>query len=145
MKKNTCLKKLELNSKSYNRKEFLLALKKMRSEIYVSATSNGISLILLGNDIPLESLKETKDCECLTKQAKVQIDEYFQGKRKYFSIPLDYSKVSKFACRVLKEAIQIPFGETRTYSWLAKKSGSPKSFRAVGQVMRRNPFLLFVP
>lgn len=145
MKNKTCLKKSGLNFKSFRKKEILLALEKMRNKIYVSATSNGISLTLLGNDVPLEGFKKTKDSEYLVEQAKIQIEEYFKGERKSFSVPLDYSKISKFSFRVLKEAIQIPFGETRTYSWLAKKSGSPKSFRAVGQVMRRNPFLLFVP
>ncbi|MED5579884.1 MAG: methylated-DNA--[protein]-cysteine S-methyltransferase [Nitrospinota bacterium] len=117
----------------------------MRNEIYISATSNGIDSILLSNDVSSEDSKKKRDSEYLIEQAKTQLEEYFQGKRKSFSTPLDYSKVSKFSRRVLKEARQIPFGETRTYSWLAKKSGNPKSFRAVGQVMSRNPFLLFVP
>ena len=73
-----------------------------------------------------------------------QIEEYFQGTRKSWDVVLDLEDATAFFRRAWDACQSIPFGETRTYSWLAKKSGSPKSFRAVGQVMRRNPFLLFV-
>lgn len=43
------------------------------------------------------------------------------------------------ACR------SIPYGETRTYAWLAKKAGSPNAARAAGQAMRRNPMPVVVP
>ncbi|MBL9140836.1 MAG: methylated-DNA--[protein]-cysteine S-methyltransferase [Phycisphaerae bacterium] len=43
------------------------------------------------------------------------------------------------ACR------SIPYGQTRTYAWLAKKAGSPNAARAAGQAMRRNPLPVVVP
>jgi O-6-methylguanine DNA methyltransferase len=39
----------------------------------------------------------------------------------------------------------IPFGQTRTYKWVAKKVGRPKAFRAVGNILNRNPYPLVVP
>lgn len=52
--------------------------------------------------------------------------------------PLFYQKVWK-ACA------QIPSGETRSYSWIAKKIGSPGASRAVGQALARNPFAPVIP
>lgn len=43
------------------------------------------------------------------------------------------------ACRT------IPYGQTRTYAWLAEQAGSPRAVRAAGQAMRRNPMPVVVP
>ncbi len=39
----------------------------------------------------------------------------------------------------------MPYGETRSYKWLAGEAGSPRAYRAVGQAMAKNPFPLVVP
>ena len=46
---------------------------------------------------------------------------------------------------VLKITSTIPFGETRSYSWVAKKAGRPKAVRAVGQALNKNPYLILIP
>ena len=46
---------------------------------------------------------------------------------------------------IYKTAIAIPFGETRTYKWLAEKTGRTRASRAVGSAMAKNPFLLVMP
>ena len=117
----------------------------MMLHISISITSRGIGSVRLQSEPPFQNLDKKKSINRLELKARNQLEEYFKGDRKIFSLPLDYKKCSHFASSILKETLQIPYGETRTYSWLAKKSGNPKSFRAVGQVMRRNPFLLFVP
>ena len=81
----------------------------------------------------------------LTSQALFQIDEYLQGKRKVFSLPIDWRIFQPFQLRVVKAAIQVPFGQTITYGDLAKAIGQPKAARAVGGVMSRNPILLIIP
>ena len=50
-----------------------------------------------------------------------------------------------FQFKVLKVTASIPFGETRTYQWVARTIGSPKAARAVGQALRRNPYPVVVP
>jgi methylated-DNA-[protein]-cysteine S-methyltransferase len=50
-----------------------------------------------------------------------------------------------FQWKVLKAAMQIPFGETRSYKWVAQKIGRPKAVRAVGQALRRNPYPILIP
>jgi methylated-DNA-[protein]-cysteine S-methyltransferase len=58
---------------------------------------------------------------------------------------VDISDLTPFEQAVLKAAAQIPPGEVRSYSWLAKAIGRPRAARAVGQVMARNPMPLFFP
>ena len=50
-----------------------------------------------------------------------------------------------FYQKVWRACLEIPRGETRTYGWIAKKIGSPKSARAVGQALSKNPFAPSVP
>ena len=53
--------------------------------------------------------------------------------------------LNAFDLRVLKEITKIPFGQVRTYKWVAKKIGSPKSSRAVGNSLKKNPYPLVIP
>jgi len=55
------------------------------------------------------------------------------------------SKLTKFQWKVLAVTMTIPLGETRSYQWVARKIGSPKAVRAVGQALRRNPYPLIIP
>ncbi len=50
-----------------------------------------------------------------------------------------------FTRRVYNVVLKIPLGETRTYQWVAWRSGSPGAARAVGQVLKRNPYPLIIP
>jgi O-6-methylguanine DNA methyltransferase len=54
-------------------------------------------------------------------------------------------KLTSFERQVLKAVLEIPFGETRSYSWVAGRIGRPKAVRAVGQALRKNPFPLIIP
>ena len=80
----------------------------------------------------------------LLKEACRQLDEYFQGKRKQFDLPINY-KGTPFQEKVWRELQNIPYGETRSYEDIAIKIGSPKADRAVGQANNRNPILLLIP
>ncbi len=52
---------------------------------------------------------------------------------------------TKFEKKVLKIVSTIPIGQTRSYKWVAQKAGKPKAVRAVGQVLKKNPFPLLIP
>lgn len=54
-------------------------------------------------------------------------------------------KYPLFYQKVWMECLKIPKGKTKTYGWIAKKIGSPKAARAVGQALAKNPFAPFVP
>jgi len=53
--------------------------------------------------------------------------------------------LTKFQWKVLEATAAIPLGETRSYKWIAQKIGKPKSVRAVGQALKKNPFPLIIP
>ena len=55
------------------------------------------------------------------------------------------STLTNFEWKVLKTALSIPLGQTRSYSWVARKIGRPQAVRAVGQALRRNPYPLLIP
>ena len=76
----------------------------------------------------------------------VDIKNHFLGKPLHF--PFDYlesSRMSPFFRKVYESAHRIPSGTVVTYQELAKKAGSPKASRAVGQAMARNPLPLLIP
>jgi len=53
--------------------------------------------------------------------------------------------MTPFAKKVYKVVLKIPLGEVRTYKWIAKKIGHPQAYRAVGQVLKNNPYPLIIP
>ena len=73
-----------------------------------------------------------------------QLNEYFFEGRKNFSIQYRLP-FTGFRSEVFKEMIKIPYGECVTYSYLAKKVGNPKAYRAVGSSCGKNPLPLVVP
>ena len=53
--------------------------------------------------------------------------------------------MTRFEEKVYTVVKKIPFGETRTYKWVAKKIGTSKASRAVGNALNKNPFPIIVP
>jgi len=53
--------------------------------------------------------------------------------------------MTSFTIKVYKAVLSIPLGEVRSYKWVARKAGRPKAFRAVGQVLKNNPYPLIIP
>ncbi len=54
-------------------------------------------------------------------------------------------QLTDFEWQVLRAALTIPLGETRSYQWIARKIGRPRAVRAVGQALRKNPYPLIIP
>lgn len=52
---------------------------------------------------------------------------------------------SSFQLRVWEAALKIPFGSTRSYSWVARRIGSPRALRAVGTALKNNPYPMVIP
>jgi len=74
-----------------------------------------------------------------------RIRGYLAGKVVSFSDKLDLSGASPFQRRVWEVERSIPYGETRTYAWIARKLGMPKAARAVGQALAKNPLPIIIP
>ncbi len=73
-----------------------------------------------------------------------QLDEYFEGSRREFDLPLVF-KGTEFQMKTWKELLNIPYGETRNYKDIAVAIGNPKACRAVGGANNKNPIILICP
>ena len=77
---------------------------------------------------------------------KREINLYFSGCNPKFNlINMDLSELTNFSRNVLNISRKIPYGETRSYKWIAKSLGNPRSYRAVGQVLAKNPLPILIP
>jgi methylated-DNA-[protein]-cysteine S-methyltransferase len=79
------------------------------------------------------------------RRARVQIVEFFSGKRKALDIPLDLSAGTAFQRRVWRAICAIPYGRARSYRWVAARVGGPAHARAVGLALGANPVPIVVP
>ncbi len=74
-----------------------------------------------------------------------ELDEYFEGHRREFELPLDWTLVGPFGRRVLGATAQIPYGRVLTYTEVAAEAGSPRGSRAAGNALGANPIPIVVP
>ena len=74
-----------------------------------------------------------------------QLSRYFRGKKVAFRVPVDLSRSTEFQRKVWRTLQTIPYGQTRTYAWVAGKIGRPKAVRAVGAACGANPVPLIMP
>ena len=72
------------------------------------------------------------------------IEAYLRGDNPIVDLPWDIN-VTPFMQNVLKDVCKIPYGETRSYKDIAFMVGTPKSARAVGQALKKNPLLIIIP
>jgi len=74
----------------------------------------------------------------------VELEQYFAGKRREFSFPLDL-RGTDFQLACWRALLAIPYGETRSYADIARAVGKPNACRAVGMANNRNPIAIVVP
>ena len=109
--------------------------------IVISATDRGVCLIRRGGTAAPGSATARR----LAQRAQTELAQYLDGKRTFFSVPVDLSNVPSFQRAVLAVTRRIPFGEVRSYAWVAERIGHPRAVRAVGTALGRNPVPLIVP
>lgn len=80
-----------------------------------------------------------------TDEARRELDEYFSGTRRGFAVGVDLRLVRGFTRRVLEQTALIPYGNTSSYSEVAKRAGSPRAMRAAGNALASNPIPIVVP
>jgi methylated-DNA-[protein]-cysteine S-methyltransferase len=74
-----------------------------------------------------------------------RLKSYFDGQRVAFNDELDLSLATAFQREVWQLTRLIPYGETRSYGWIAERLGRAGEGRAVGQALARNPLPIIVP
>lgn len=116
-------------------------------DLTLVASDKGLTAILWQDDranrVPLEEMHEDQNHVVLNETAR-QLQEYFSGARKSFSLPLDF-RGTDFQKKVWGALLTIPFGETRSYAQIAQQVNSPKAVRAVGAANAKNPISIIAP
>jgi methylated-DNA-[protein]-cysteine S-methyltransferase len=78
-------------------------------------------------------------------EVRRELDLYFEGKLDSFDLPLDWRLSGGFRQRVLRAINRIPYGQTRSYTEMARKAGNERAVRAAGTACGSNPIPLVVP
>jgi len=125
----------------------------------VAVTDSGVSAVILPkkekNKVEQDLVKAVRGGRRTEKTSAAaghildktvaQLKRYFSGERVPFDLPLDISYYTSFQQSVWKAVAAIPYGETRSYGWIAQKIGNPRASRAVGQANGANPVPILVP
>ena len=120
----------------------------------VAATPKGLVRVALPNErvenvlVQLAEGVSPRVLEFPTRldEARRELDEYFEGRRDRFELPLDWRLSHPgFYRRVLRATARVPFGEVITYGEAADRAGNPRAFRAAGTALGSNPIPIVVP
>ncbi len=109
--------------------------------IEIIGQETGLRSVSFSDSVPVahDNVVYPVETDCLK-----QLEEYFQGKRKAFSLALDPAG-TPFQKKIWNELMNIPFGKTMSYLELAMKHGDVKAIRAVGAANGKNPIAVIVP
>jgi len=121
--------------------------------LYVVSSTRGLCEVVFAKDwktrrtaIENAGLAQLKAGKTPTlSKAKSQLLQYFGGRRKTFTLPLDLKMGTEFQKESWNALLHIPFGSTWTYKKQADFIGKPKAARAVGSANGRNPLPIIVP
>lgn len=125
----------------------------------VALTSKGICAIvlpekdkfavkrkLLGSESGVGSSEESDSTVAHALEKAVHVlQQYFAGERVLFDLPLDLRSGTPFQQAVWRAAVKIPYGEVRSYAWVAKQIKKSRAFQAVGQALGANPVPIIIP
>lgn len=122
-------------------------------KLLLAATDQGMVRLAFdseGHDAVLQYLSDKVGSRVLRNESKFdvaarQLEEYFQGSRTQFELPLDLRLSTDFRRTVQLELGAINYGQTRSYAQLAERIGKPKAVRAVGTACATNPLPIVLP
>jgi methylated-DNA-[protein]-cysteine S-methyltransferase len=113
----------------------------------IAVSHSGVTILAFGHELPAKlggKKVEWRKSDSATAEMQQQLAEYFAGKRREFTVPLDL-RGTEFQRRCWEQLLQIPYGKTKSYADIARAVGSPQGFRAVGQANHHNPVAIVVP
>ena len=119
--------------------------------ISMSVSQKGLVRIALApiteliDEIGEQHISRQQPAPPILNSAVQQLQEYLEGKRKIFNLPIEWDLIKPFDQAILRACQQIPFGKVVSYGELGTMAGKPHSARAVGGVMARNPIPLVIP
>jgi len=121
--------------------------------LLVATTPHGIVKLSLPNYDPGEALEELAErvsprvleSPARLDQARRELDLYFEGRLSAFDLPVDWRLTDGFRGRVQRAIARIPYGQTRTYTDMARSAGNERAVRAAGTACGSNPIPILVP
>jgi methylated-DNA-[protein]-cysteine S-methyltransferase len=121
--------------------------------LLTAQTKRGVVELAYGGEDPeplLLDLSDKLSPRVLEAPAKLdhvrrQLDEYFEGRRTDFDLPIDWSLSRGFTQRVLQATARVPFGQLATYREMATKAGNERAVRAAGNALGSNHIPIIVP
>jgi methylated-DNA-[protein]-cysteine S-methyltransferase len=117
--------------------------------LLLAATERGLCRVSFDPEPDLDELARSFGPRVLRvpgrlEAAQRELDEYFEGRRHEFDLPLDL-RATPFQELVLRELARVPFGRVETYGSIAVKVGKPRAARAVGGALNKNPLAIVLP
>jgi O-6-methylguanine DNA methyltransferase len=130
-----------------------MSLKSRIGEIWLGCTPRGLFWVNLRpvDTLAVESFFEEgrrvklKHGGDTAEQAARELILYLEGKLKKFTVKLDLRGTTPFQRKVWRATSKIPYGQVRSYAWIADRLGDPNSARAVGNALGKNPIPIFIP
>jgi len=124
-----------------------------QASLFVSATELGLFCLLLEEADPALHFAAWEERFGVTfvrdpdrfRDLAVDLAGYFCGLQMDFSYPLDLRGASVFERMVWDKAMQIPYGQVRSYKWVAEQIGKPNASKAVGRALWSNPLPIIIP
>ncbi len=121
--------------------------------LLLATTPRGLVRVGLPNQDPDELLTDLAErvsprvleAPAPLEQARRELDLYFEGKLTGFDLALDWRLTEGFRARVQRAIARIPYGQTRSYTQMAKSAGNERAVRAAGTACGSNPLPLIVP
>ena len=110
----------------------------------LSASNKGLIAIDVKAKYSKEATKPDGRAQEILAEARKQLEQYFAGDRKKFTIPLDLHG-TPFQVQAWKTLTRIPYGKTISYGEQARAMRKGKAFRAVGSANGKNPIPIVVP
>jgi methylated-DNA-[protein]-cysteine S-methyltransferase len=130
-----------------------MTLKTRIGDVWLAATPRGLFWVNLG---PVDDEAVEDSCAGrhdvsfrkggqMVEKAGRDLQHYLEGKLRKLSVRMDFTGHGAFSRRVWQATRKIPYGQVRTYGWIAERLGRPNSARAVGGALSRNPVPIFIP
>ncbi len=140
-----------MRSETLDEKTFYTSIDSPIGTVFIASTSKGICAISLAvsedaflSEIKKYGIPERDDNRFI--ELRKDLKGYFSGKKiDFHKYHLDILLGTEFQKKVWEKLLEITYGETRSYKWLAEKVGSPNGFRAVGGANGRNPIPIIIP
>jgi methylated-DNA-[protein]-cysteine S-methyltransferase len=121
--------------------------------LLLATTPRGLVRVNLPIQSPEETLEELAakvsprvlEAPARLDEARRELDLYFDGKLTEFDLPIDWQLTGGFRGRVQRAINRIPYGQTRTYTEMARSAGNERAVRAAGTACGSNPIPIVVP